>query len=80
MPRTHLAAVLLLSSVFGSFGAAPPERFTPKISDFVNTFKPGGALSDGSAKPTPEESLAAFKLADGITVDAPLHEPEVRQP
>ncbi|MBL6766333.1 MAG: c-type cytochrome [Verrucomicrobiae bacterium] len=80
MPRTQLAAVLLLSSVFGSFGAAPPERFTPKISDFVNTFKPGGALSDGSAKPTPEESLAAFKLADGITVDAPLHEPEVRQP
>lgn len=75
-----LIYVLLTTWMTPCHSADPAKRFTPKISEFVTNFTPGGALSDGSRAPTPEESLAAFKVADGYAVDVPLHEPNVAQP
>ena len=62
--------------------AATPEtnRYTPEMAEFVKRFKGGGMLNDGSTRPTPAESLAACKVADGLRWDLVATEPMVRQP
>ena len=62
--------------------AATPEtnRYTPEMAEFVKRFKGGGMLNDGSTRPTPAESLAACKVADGLRWDLAAAEPLVRQP
>ncbi|MGB0579003.1 MAG: PVC-type heme-binding CxxCH protein [Limisphaerales bacterium] len=77
----QMAAALAVVTGSGNGLAADKkdERYSPQIAEFVKNFTPGGALPDGSATPTPQESIALFAVADGIKVDAPLHEPEVAQ-
>ena len=85
MFRTAVQLGIAISLVIGSGNGLAAdkkkdERYSPQIAEFVKNFTPGGALPDGSASPTPEESLRLFAVAAGIKVDAPLHEPEVAQP
>ena len=70
-----LAAALTLQAA-----DAPDPRFTPEMAEFVKRFKGGGMLQDGSAKPTPAESLAQFQIAPGLRWDLAATEPMVRQP
>jgi putative membrane-bound dehydrogenase-like protein len=82
-PRSAIFAILsLLSSILPPRAAdAPPDpRFTPEMAEFVKRFKGGGMLQDGSAKPTPAESLAQFNVAPGLRWDLAATEPMVRQP
>ncbi|MEQ2009030.1 MAG: PVC-type heme-binding CxxCH protein [Limisphaerales bacterium] len=58
----------------------PDPRFTPEMAEFVKRFKGGGMLPDGSAKPTPAESLKQFNVAPGLRWDLAATEPMVRQP
>ena len=60
---------------------APADpRYSPEMAEFVKRFKGGGMLNDGSTRPTPAESLAACKVADGLRWDLAAAEPLVRQP
>lgn len=80
--RAGFAILSLLSSILSPRAAdAPPDpRFTPEMAEFVKRFKGGGMLQDGSAKPTPAESLAQFQVAPGLRWDLAATEPMVRQP
>ena len=84
-PLTHpsltgFALFSLLASLLSSHTAEPDPRFTPEMAEFVKRFKGGGMLQDGSAKPTPAESLAQFNVAPGLRWDLAATEPMVRQP
>lgn len=82
-PRRAAFAILsLLFSLLSPHAAdAPPDpRFTPEMAEFVKRFKGGGMLQDGSAKPTPAESLKQFNVAPGLRWDLAATEPMVRQP
>ena len=50
------------------------------MAEFVKRFKGGGMLNDGSAKPTPAESLKQFNVAPGLRWELAATEPMVRQP
>jgi putative heme-binding domain-containing protein len=76
----RVAAVAFVAVSVHAADSPKADRFTPNIADFVKNFTPGGALPDGSASPTPEQSIAMFAIPDYLKVDAPLHEPEVAQP
>ncbi len=79
--RPALPAIFsLLLSILSSQAAEPDPRFTPEMAEFVKRFKGGGMLQDGSAKPTPAESLAQFHVAPGLRWDLAATEPMVRQP
>lgn len=80
--RAVFAILSLLSSILSPHAAdAPPDpRFTPEMAEFVKRFKGGGMLQDGSAKPTPAESLKQFNVAAGLRWDLAATEPMVRQP
>jgi putative membrane-bound dehydrogenase-like protein len=80
--RAVFAILSLLSSLLSPRAAdAPPDpRFTPEMAEFVKRFKGGGMLNDGSARPTPAESLAQFQVAPGLRWDLAATEPMVRQP
>ena len=80
MFRPLACALFLIAVVGNAADSKKAQRFTPQIADFVKNFTPGGALPDGSASPTPEQSLSMFAVPDYLKVDAPLHEPEVAQP
>ncbi len=80
--RAVFAIFSLLFSILSPRAAdAPPDpRFTPEMAEFVKRFKGGGMLQDGSAKPTPAESLKQFNVAPGLRWDLAATEPMVRQP
>ncbi len=78
--RAAFALLSLLSAPLSSPAAEPDPRFTPEMAEFVKHFKGGGMLQDGSAKPTPAESLAQFQVAPGLRWDLAATEPMVRQP
>ncbi len=73
-------AALTLAVSLHAADAPPDPRFTPEMAEFVKRFKGGGMLQDGSAKPTPAESLAQFQVAPGLRWDLAATEPMVRQP
>ncbi len=58
-----------------------PKPASPEIEDFIKKFPGRGAVGDFSTKPkTPEESLAAFKVASDLKIELVAAEPDVRQP
>ena len=60
---------------------APADpRYSPEMAEFVKRFKGGGMLNDGSARPTPAESLKQFNVAPGLRWELAATEPMVRQP
>ena len=64
-----------------SFTVHADEKFSPEIAELVKNFTGRGALGDKAApRPTPAESLAACKVADGLALDIVASEPMVRQP
>ena len=73
LPFAALAVALTLR-------AAEPDtnRFTPEMAEFVKRFKGGGMLNDGSARPTPAESLKQFNVAPGLRWELAATEPMVR--
>lgn len=73
-------AALTVSLSLHAADAPPDPRFTPEMAEFVKRFKGGGMLQDGSAKPTPAESLKQFNVAPGLRWDLAATEPMVRQP
>jgi putative membrane-bound dehydrogenase-like protein len=73
-------AVLAVSLCLRAADAPPDPRFTPEMAEFVKRFKGGGMLQDGSARPTPAESLKQFNVAAGLRWDLAATEPMVRQP
>jgi putative membrane-bound dehydrogenase-like protein len=73
-------AVLAVSLCLHAADAPPDPRFTPEMAEFVKRFKGGGMLQDGSARPTPAESLKQFTVAPGLRWDLAATEPMVRQP
>ena len=82
LARSVFASLSLFLAILSPRAAdAPPDpRFTPEMAEFVKRFKGGGMLQDGSAKPTPAESLAQFQVAPGLRWDLAATEPMVRQP
>ena len=83
--RSRRAVFAILSLLFSILSpraadAPPDQRFTPEMAEFVKRFKGGGMLQDGSAKPTPAESLKQFNVAPGLRWDLAATEPMVRQP
>ena len=85
LSRSHRSVFALLSLLFSILSPraadAPSDpRFSPEMAEFVKRFKGGGVLQDGSAKPTPAESLAQFQVASGLRWDLAATEPMVRQP
>ena len=56
------------------------DRFDPKLKPFVDSFKPGGALTDASKPLTPEATIKNFKVGSGLSMQVVAHEPQVRQP
>lgn len=58
-----------------------PQPASPEIEAFIKKFPGRGAVGDFSTKPkTPEESLAAFKVARDLKIELVAAEPDVRQP
>ena len=82
LARSVFASLSLFLAILSPRAAdAPPNpRVTPEMAEFVKRFKGGGMLQDGSAKPTPAESLAQFQVAPGLRWDLAATEPMVRQP
>ena len=78
--RLPIFAALAIAVSLHAADAPPDPRFTPEMAEFVKRFKGGGMLQDGSAKPTPAESLAQFQVAPGLRWDLAATEPMVRQP
>lgn len=80
----RLLTVAALATAISLPAAEPSSsdtnRFTPEMAEFVKRFKGGGMLNDGSTRPTPAESLAACKVADGLRWELVATEPMVRQP
>ena len=78
--RLPIFAALAIAVSLHAADAPPDPRFTPEMAEFVKRFKGGGMLQDGSAKPTPAESLSQFQVAPGLRWDLAATEPMVRQP
>lgn len=58
-----------------------PKPASEEVEDFIKKFAGRGAVGDFSTRPkTPEESLAAFRVADDLKIELVASEPEVRQP
>ncbi len=55
-------------------------KFDDKLKPFVETFRPGGALTDASKPLSPEETVKRFKMGAGLAMQVLAHEPLVRQP
>ena len=56
------------------------DKFSPEVAEFAKRFSGKGEVGDTSPRPTPAESLAACRVADGLTLDIVAAEPMVRQP
>ena len=54
--------------------------FDDKLKPFVDSFRPGGALTDASKPLTPEATIKNFKIGTGLAMQVVAHEPLVRQP
>jgi len=78
--RLLFFAALALAVSLRAADVPPDPRFTPEMAEFVKRFKGGGMLNDGSARPTPAESLQQFSVAAGLRWDLAATEPMVRQP
>ena len=84
--HAHFAVTLLFVAGALHVVAICAQDTTPKpasqeIEDFIKKFPGRGAVGDFSTKPkTPEESLAAFKVASDLKIELVAAEPDVRQP
>ena len=52
----------------------------PDVAAYMEQFEGRGALSDQSAKPSPQKSLRQFRTSDDLQVDLVLSEPKINQP
>ena len=75
-------AAFILASITFSLAAADKKgpQFDDKLKPFVDSFKPGGALTDASKPLTPEATIKNFKMGSGLAMQVLAHEPLVRQP
>ena len=82
MKITHLLSLAALFFLPQSNGAEqkPDDKFSPEVAEFAKRFSGKGEVGDTSPRPTPAESLAACKVADGLKLDIVAAEPMVRQP
>ncbi|NOS70892.1 MAG: c-type cytochrome [Verrucomicrobia bacterium] len=69
--------MLLLPAVLA---AESPNRFDPKVQEYLKTFKSGGELGNQSPAPALADELKQFKVADGLVVYVVASEPVIRQP
>lgn len=78
--RWVLVTFLSASSSVGS-GAEADQPFDPKLLEFVRGFQGKGTTGDFTIPPrSPEETVKAFKLHEGLVAELVAAEPVIRQP
>ena len=86
-----LGLILVHTPSFGADAKDPPPPSPPadpanpfgsdRARAEIATFKTRGALGDSSIPPrSPAETVASFKLMEGLKAEAVLHEPLVTHP
>src|SRR5690606_23731955 len=52
----------------------------PDVAAYLESFKGLGALTDSTLPTPPQDALKAFRVAEGLSLDLVLSEPQVVQP
>ncbi|MSU47971.1 MAG: hypothetical protein EXS37_02595 [Opitutus sp.] len=79
-PSAVFLSLLTVAATVAAQSPAPP-RFTPEITEFVKSFKPGGQDFNGQTVLLPaDETARRLHPADGYTVELVASEPVIRQP